>query len=157
LADEYQQSAAEHQRQTGEAVPVGNATGDAPPEQIADELFQAIHSSPEKERGQKTLGVIQGHNLTQGAFAQQVGSKYKLRHGVDVTAAINVNVPESGDEGALSKRRLCTQPFLYNEDNLMAGAEASQTHGHEVAPRHVRHLVSLVEQAAGGTWAAQTR
>jgi peptidoglycan hydrolase-like protein with peptidoglycan-binding domain len=157
LADEYQQTAADHERHTGEAVPIGEIHGDAPPEQIARELHRAIFSHPASGRGDETLAVIRAHRLEQGAFAQQVWRRYTNLFGQDILDAINTHVPQSQDEGSLTKRRLCTQPFLYNEPGLMEGAEASFDHAHTVEPRHVRHLVSLLAEAVGGTWEPATR
>ena len=151
LADEYQQTAADHERHTGEAVPIGDIHGDAPPTQIARELHQAIFSQPTSQRGERTLDVIRSHALEQGAFAQQVARRYINRYGQPVTDAINMQIPQSQDEGSLTKRRLCTQPFMYNQPGLMEGAE-SEDHSHDVGPRHVRHLVALISEALGGTW-----
>ncbi len=156
LADEYQQTAADHERHTGVAVPIGEVHGDAPPMQIAEELHQAIFSQPASERGERTLEVIRSHSLEQGAFAQQVARRYVNRYGQRVTDAINARIPQSQDEGSLTRRRLCTQPFTYNEPGLMEGAE-SPDHSHDVAPRHVRHLVTLISEALGGTWEAARR
>lgn len=154
LQDEYQQTAADHQRQTGQAAPVGDAVGDGtPPEQIAREIGSALRTAPRADHGTNTLAVIQGHNLTQGAFAQRVASRYRNIFGTSVIADCNRLIDVSPAEGAMSKQRLCTQPFLYTAENLMGGAETQgTTHAHTVEPRHVRHIVALVERAMGGIW-----
>ena len=132
-------------------MPIGDIHGNAPPLQVAQELRQAIFSQPEGGRGERTLEVIRSYSLEQGAFAQQVARRYVNNYGQSVTDAINSQIPQSQDEGSLTKRRLCTQPFMYNQPGLMEGAE-SEDHSHDVGPRHVRHLVELISQALGGTW-----
>jgi peptidoglycan hydrolase-like protein with peptidoglycan-binding domain len=159
LQDEYQQTAADHERQTGEAAPVGDAVGDGtPPEQVAREIGHELRTPPRATHGDRTLAVIQGHNLTQGAFAQRVAQRYLNLFGLSVVADCNRLIDEEQSEGAMTKRRLCTQPFLYTAENLMGGAETEGTpHEHAVEPRHVRHLCTLLGQAAGGLWEPQHR
>jgi peptidoglycan hydrolase-like protein with peptidoglycan-binding domain len=158
LPDEYQQSAADHLRQTGEAAPVGEVRGDAEPVDIARELHAAVHSAPAADRGTKALAVVQGHGLEQGAFAQQVARRYVVLFGVDVVDDVNNNIEEVASEGELTKQRLCTQPFLYTADNLMGGAETAQgKNALLVEPRHVRHLTRIVEAAIGGIWEPKRR
>ena len=158
LPDEYQQSAASHLRQTGEAAPVGEVRGDAEPVDIARELHTAVHSAPRADRGDKALAVVQGHGLEQGAFSQQVARRYVAFFGIDVVDDINANVDELATEPELTKQRLCTRPFLYTADNLMGGAETAQgTNALLVEPRHVRHLTRIVEAAVGGIWEPRRR
>jgi peptidoglycan hydrolase-like protein with peptidoglycan-binding domain len=158
LPDEYQQSAADHLRQTGEAAPVGRVSGDADPVVIARELHTAVHSTPIADRGTKAKDVVQGHQLEQGAFAQQVARRYVVLFGVGVVDDINNNVRELASEPELTDQRLCTQPFLYTADNLMGGAETAQgTNALLVEPRHVRHLARIVAAALGGIWEPRRR
>jgi peptidoglycan hydrolase-like protein with peptidoglycan-binding domain len=158
LPDEYQQSAADHLRQTGEAAPVGQVRGDAEPVDIARELHTAVHSAPIQGRGDKALRVVQGHGLEQGAFAQQVARRYLVLFGVDVVADINDNVRQSESEGELTRQRLCTQPFLYTADNLMGGAETREgSNALLVEPRHVRQLARIVAAGLGGIWEPRRR
>jgi peptidoglycan hydrolase-like protein with peptidoglycan-binding domain len=159
LQDEYQQTAADHERQTGEAAPVGDATGDGtPPERVAREIGHELRTPPRATHGDRTLSVIQSHNLTQGAFAQRVAQRYLNLFGLSVVADCNRLIDEEQSEGAMTKRRLCTQPFLYTAENLMGGAETQGTpHEHDVAPRHVRHLCTLLGQAVGGLWEPHPR
>lgn len=158
LPDEYQQSAASHLRQTGEAAPVGEVRGDAEPVDIARELHTAVHSAPRADRGDKALAVVQGHGLTQGAFAQQVARRYVVFFGVDVVDDVNANVDEAPTEPEMTKQRLCTQPFLYTADNLMGGAETAQgPNALLVEPRHVRHLARIVAAGLGGMWEPKRR
>ena len=158
LPDEYQQTAADHLRQTGEAAPVGQVRGDADPVDIARELHTAVHGAPSTGRGDKALLVVQSHKLEQGAFAQQVARRYVVLFGVDVVNDINANIAESDSEGSLTRQRLCTQPFLYTADNLMGGAEtASGPNALLVEPRHVRQFARIVEGAVGGVWEPQRR
>jgi peptidoglycan hydrolase-like protein with peptidoglycan-binding domain len=154
LQDEYQQRAADHMRQTGKAAPVGDWQGDGtPPDQIARELATALRTPPRVTHGDRALAVIQGHNLTQGAFAQRVAQRYVRLFGISVVADCNRLIDTDPSEGPMSKQRLCTQPFLYTGEGLMGGAETQGTqHEHEVAPRHVRHLCVLLGQAVGGIW-----
>lgn len=154
LQDEYQQTAADHQRQTGEAAPVGDAAGDGtPPQDVAREIGTALRTPPRSEHGTAALAVITAHNLTQGAFAQRVASRYLATFGTSVVADCNRLIDTDPSEGPMSKQRKCTQPFLYTADNLMGGAETQGgAHAHDVAPRHVRHLVALVEARMGGVW-----
>ncbi len=154
LQDEYQQTAADHQRQTGEAAPVGDADGDGtPPQDVAREIHAALVTPPRADHGTNTLAVITGHNLTQGAFAQRVASRYLNMFGTGVVADCNRLIDVEKTEPAMTKQRKCTQPFLYTADNLMGGAETEGgAHAHDVAPRHVRHLVALVEARLGGVW-----
>jgi peptidoglycan hydrolase-like protein with peptidoglycan-binding domain len=154
LQDEYQQKAADHLRQTGQAADVGDWQGDGtPPEQIARELGTALRTPPRATHGDRALAVIQGHDLTQGAFAQRVAHRYLRLFGMSVVADCNRLIDADPSEGALNKQRLCTQPFLYTAQNLMGGAETQGTdHEHEVAPRHVRHLCALLGLAVGGIW-----
>ncbi len=154
LQDEYQQRAADHMRQTGEAAPVGDWQGDGtPPEQIARELATALRTPPRATHGDRALAVIQSHNLTQGAFAQRVAHRYLRLFGLSVIADCNRLIDEDPSEGPITKQRLCTQPFLYTAPNLMGGAETRGTdHEHAVEPRHVRHLCVLLGQAVGGIW-----
>jgi peptidoglycan hydrolase-like protein with peptidoglycan-binding domain len=131
LQDEYQQTAADHLRQTGEAAPVGQVTGAGDTTAIAIELGRAIRTSPRADRGARALAVVQGSRID-----------------------------ERADEGSLTAQRQCTHPFLYNTDNLMAGAEAQAAggpHTHDVSPRHVREYVGIVENALGGVWEAAPR
>lgn len=160
LQDEYQQTAADHLRQTGEAAPVGSVTGAGDPKAIALELGRAIRTRPRAGRGALALAVVQGSQLEQGAFAQQVALRYRRRWGVDVVQDCNSRIDSREDEGSLTALRRCTHPFLYNTDNLMAGAEAEAAggpHTHDVSPRHVREYVAIVEQALGGVWEATPR
>ena len=106
LPDEYQQSAADHLRQTGEAAPVGEVRGDAEPVDIARELHAAVHSAPRAGRGDKALAVVQGHGLTQGAFAQQVARRYVVLFGIGVVDDVNANVDEAPTEPEMTKQRL---------------------------------------------------
>jgi peptidoglycan hydrolase-like protein with peptidoglycan-binding domain len=154
LQDEYQQRAADHMRQTGQAAPVGDWQGDGtPPERIARELATALRTPPRATHGDRALAVIQSHNLTQGAFAQRVAHRYLRLFGISVIADCNRLVDADPSEGPMSKQRLCTQPFLYTAQNLMGGAETEGTdHEHAVEPRHVRHLCVLLGQAVGGIW-----
>jgi peptidoglycan hydrolase-like protein with peptidoglycan-binding domain len=154
LQDEYQQRAADHMRQTGEAAPVGDWEGDGtPPEQIAREIATALRTPPRATHGDRALAVIQGHNLTQGAFAQRVADRYLKLFGISVIADCNRLIDQDDSEGPMTKQRLCTQPFLYTAPNLMGGAETHGTdHEHAVEPRHVRHLCVLLGQVAGGIW-----
>lgn len=158
LPDEYQQTAADHLRQTGEAAPVGQVRGDADPVDIARELHTAVHSAPGTGRGNRALLVVQSHKLEQGAFAQQVARRYVVLFGVDVVNDINNNIAESASEGSLTRQRLCTQPFLYTADNLMGGAEtANGPNVLLVEPRHVRQFARIVEGAVGGVWQPERR
>ena len=159
LADEYQQTAADHERETGEEAPVGNAHGDAPPETVAKEIHAALTTPPRAKHGENTLAVIRAHSLEQGAFAQQVAQRYLAMFGMSVVADCNRLIDEHPDvEGDISNQRRCTQPFLYTEENLMGGAETQgHAHAHDVAPRHVRHLCALLGQAVGGVWEPSNR
>jgi immune inhibitor A peptidase M6/putative peptidoglycan binding protein len=159
LQDEYQQTAADHERQTGEAAPVGDWQGDGTaPEQVAREIGTALRTPPRDTHGDRALAVIQGHNLTQGAFAQRVAHRYVGLFGLSVVADCNRLIDEDPGEGDISKQRLCTQPFLYTAENLMGGAETQGTpHAHDVAPRHVRHLCAVLGQAVGGIWEPAAR
>jgi peptidoglycan hydrolase-like protein with peptidoglycan-binding domain len=154
LQDEYQQTAADHERETGQAAPVGDWKGDGtPPEDVARELGSALRTPPRATHGDRALAVIRSHNLTQGAFAQRVAHRYVNLFGLSVVADCNRLIDEDPAEGEMSKQRLCTQPFLYTAENLMSGAEVQGTpHQHDVAPRHVRHLCALLGQAVGGIW-----
>jgi peptidoglycan hydrolase-like protein with peptidoglycan-binding domain len=154
LQDEYQQTAADHLRQSGEAAPVGDWQGDGtPPEQVAREIGTELRTAPRATHGDRALAVIQSHNLTQGAFAQRVAQRYLNIFGLSVVADCNRLIDEDPSEGNISKQRRCTQPFLYTADNLMGGAETQGSpHEHDVAPRHVRHLCALLGQAVGGIW-----
>jgi peptidoglycan hydrolase-like protein with peptidoglycan-binding domain len=153
LQDEYQQSAADHLRQTGEAAPVGEVTGDAPARDIALELGRAVRTLPRANRGALALGVVRSHSLVQGAFAQQVALRYRQIWGIDVVADCNERIDQRPDEGSLTEQRQTTHPFLYNADNLMGGAESQGSpHEHDVSPRHVREYVGIVERAVGGVW-----
>jgi peptidoglycan hydrolase-like protein with peptidoglycan-binding domain len=158
LPDEYQQTAADHLRQTGEAAPVGQVRGDADPVVIARELHAAVHGAPRSGRGDKALLVVEGHKLAQGAFAQQVARRYVVLFGVDVVNDINANVDESESEGSMTKQRKCTQPFLYTADNVMGGAETEQgPNALLVEPRHVRQFARIVAAALGGIWEPKRR
>ena len=159
LQDEYQQRAADHLRQTGEAAPVGDWQGDGtPPEQIARELATALRTPPRATHGDRALAVIQSHNLTQGAFAQRVADRYLKLFGISVIADCNRLIDQDDSEGPMTKQRLCTQPFLYTAPNLMGGAETHGTdHEHAVEPRHVRHLCVLLGQVVGGIWEPERR
>jgi peptidoglycan hydrolase-like protein with peptidoglycan-binding domain len=160
LQDEYQQTAADHMRQTGQAALVGEVTGDADPRDIAVELGRAVRSSPRAERGPQALAVIEGHALTQGAFAQQVAQRYHRFWGVNVVDDCNNRIDSWPEEGSMSMLRRCTQPFGYNTDNLMAGAEAEAAgspHIHDIAPRHIREYTGIVERALGGVWESAPR
>jgi peptidoglycan hydrolase-like protein with peptidoglycan-binding domain len=158
LPDEYQQSAADHLRQTGEAAPVGEVRGDAEPVDIARELHTAVHSAPRAGRGDKALAVVQGHGLEQGAFSQQVARRYVVLFGIGVVDDVNANVDEAPTEGELTKQRLCTRPFLYTADNVMGGAEtANGPNALLVEPRHVRHLARIVAAGLGGIWEPKRR
>ena len=154
LQDEYQQRAADHMRQTAQAAPVGDWQGDGtPPEQIARELANALRTPPRATHGDRALAVIQAHDLKQGAFAQRVAHRYLRLFGISVIADCNRLIDFDPSEGPMSKQRLCTQPFLYTQENLMGGAETQgTTHEHAVEPRHVRHLCILLGQAVGGIW-----
>lgn len=153
LVDEYQQTAADHLRETGKAAPVGEVTGDAEPRDIALELGRALRSAPRAARGDKTLAVVQAHNLVQGGFAQRVAGRYRSIWGVTIVADFNQRIPEEPSEGSLTRQRQCTHPFLYNEDNLMAGTESEGgPHALLVEPRHVREYAGIVGQAQGGLW-----
>lgn len=160
LADEYQQTAADHVRETGHAENIGAVTGDAPPTDIARELHRAMRDSDVSQRGQKAVDVVQGHNLTQGAFAQQVGTRYRSIAGARVGEDAERLIPQDPSEGVMTKRRRVTHPFYYTEDNLMGGGDTmtfAPGHTHDVAPRHVAHLVDIVQAGVGGNWQASSR
>ena len=159
LDDEYQQTAADHLRQTGEVAQVGDWQGDGThPEVIARELASALRTPPRATHGDRALAVIRAHGVTQGAFAQRVAHRYLRTFGISIVADCNRLIDEDPSEGPLTRQRLCSHPFLYNEDNLMGGAESlASTHRHDVAPRHVRHLCALIAQAMGGTWEPANR
>src|SRR5262249_46896793 len=147
LADEYQQTAADHERETGEEAPVGDATGDGtPPEQVAQEIHTALTTPPRAKHGENTLAVIRSHNVTQGAFAQEVATRSLAMFGISVVADCNRLIDEHPEvEGDISNQRRCTQPFLYTSENLMGGAETQgHAHAHSVEARHVRHLCALL-------------
>jgi peptidoglycan hydrolase-like protein with peptidoglycan-binding domain len=155
LADEYQQTAADHERETGEAAPVGDAHGDGTdPGVVAQELHTALTTPPRAQHGVNTLAVIRSHGIEQGAYAQQVAQRYLNMFGLSIVADCNRLIDEHSDvEGDISNQRRCTQPFLYTEENLMGGAETQgHAHEHDVAPRHVRHLCAMLGQAVGGIW-----
>ena len=86
-------------------------------------IGRALRSSPKAERGTVTRAVIGDAGLTQGAFAQQVATRYRKVWGRDVVSDCNDRVPDVPGQGPLTDRRRCTHPFLYNEPGLMAGAE----------------------------------
>ena len=58
-----------------------------------------MHSAPIADRGTKAKHVVQGHQLEQGAFAQQVARRYVVLFGVGVVDDINNNIGESGERG----------------------------------------------------------
>jgi hypothetical protein len=63
-------------------------------------------------------------------------------------------------DATMSRQRQCTQPFLYNVDNLMAGAAAEAAGSppvHDIAPRHIREYTAIVERALGGVWESAPR
>lgn len=169
LADEYQQTAADHQRATAEAAPVGNVTGLMSPTDAARDLRSAIRSGPPggRERGVAGLaseirsGLRTATGPLQGAFAQQVAGRYRAMFGIDPVRDINNQVASFTDEGPMTNQRRLTQPFLYTNDNLMGGAESEEMnagkapgdqHQHDVAPRHVVEFVDSVARTAGGIW-----
>lgn len=166
LADEYQQTAADHQRETGQEAPVGNLPGGggAGTQQLADSVTAQLIAAlarPAAERGQAFLGVLDANSIDQGAFAQMVARRFQVRSGQTILDACNTKIPESDTENSPTVRRRCTHPFLYNEDNLMGGAEETAAnnagapapqHAHGVEPRHVRHLADLVGNVMGGQW-----
>jgi hypothetical protein len=163
LADEYQQSAADHQRSTAQAAQVGTVTGLVPAPEAARDLHTAIHAgrADGRERGvagvesEVRSGLRTATGPLQGAFGQQVRSRYKALFGIDPVQDVNNSVAQFPDEGSLTNQRKITQPFLYTNDNLMGGAEAidlASGHQHDVAARHLVEFVDIVAMAAGGAW-----
>ena len=155
LQDEYQQRAADHMRQTGQAAPVGDWQGDGtPPERIARELATALRTPPRATHGDRALAVIQSHNLTQGAFAQRIAHRYLRLFGISVVADCNRLIdagPERGshERASASARSRFSTPLRTSWE---AQRPQGTTHEHAVEPRHVRHLCVLLGQAVGGIW-----
>lgn len=177
LQDEYRLGADAYVRTTGEEPLIGQVTGDADPQVIADEMWTALNSTPRSGRAAKARAVVTNHSLRQGAFAQRVAEAYELAHAPDmlredwvdnvgyrvvpnpggtIDLDIAARLPGQANEAAI------TNPFTYTNRSLMGDMEslnnprgaggATPQHDHPVEERHVRHLLALVQANRPGAW-----
>jgi len=177
LQDEYRLGADVYRRETGEEALIGEVTGDAPPQDIADALWTAVNSSPKPDRAKKARDVVSGHSLRQGGFSQRVAEAYEQTHSGDMLRedfVANVGykvVPNPGGSidldiaarlpGQADEARV-TNPFTYTNRSLMGNMQSlnapqdaggvTSAHDHPVEERHVRHLLALVQANRPGSW-----
>ena len=146
LEDEYQRDAADYERLMGVEPPEGITTGDAAAGVIALELHTALHGA-EDTRAADALAVVQGHDLQQGDFAQEVATSYQTQFGIGVVQDI---VDQLADEDEF----FVVDPFTYSSGATMG---VGSNHDHLVEPRHMRGFVAFVQAARGGLWEAVER
>ena len=176
LQDEYRLGADVYARTTGEEPLVGQITGDAEPQVIADQLWTALNSSPASGRATAARAVVSGHSLRQGAFSQRVAEAYEATHaaqmkredfvagryrvvanpGGPIEMDIAARLPGQDDEAAI------TNPFTYTNRSLMGNMQSlnspqgqgtvTSAHDHPVEERHVRHFLRLVQANRPGSW-----
>lgn len=161
LMDEYQQSAADFQTETGMVAPVGATTGGAgaaPPRRIATDLRDALAGTGATGAPRAdALAVIQANGLLQGAFSQQVAEAYRSLTHNDLIADIIAAVPVFNDQFDL------VEPFTYSSGSVMGDQDpgrphlAANPHDHGAQPRHVREFAGYVRewataQGIPGTW-----
>ncbi len=152
LQDEYQQMAADFQRETGMVAPVG-ATAGGPgakaPGAIAADLRAALGGTGATGAPRAdALAVIQANGLQQGAFSQQVSSAYQRLTHNDLVQDIIAAVPIFNDQFDL------VEPFTYSSGSVMGDTNAGRPHlaanphDHGVQPRHVREFAGYVREWA---------
>jgi peptidoglycan hydrolase-like protein with peptidoglycan-binding domain len=174
LQDEYNQLAEHYVETTGHEAFTGGTTGDAEPDQIAQEMRAAVTDVDPTQRGPKAKAVVTNHGLVQGGFAQRVAAAYKALFAPDlqredlnlgtgtravvadpdaeIATDIAARIPsQSGDETA------ATEPFLYSNSSVMGTMGSVDSHDHPVATRHVRHFLELFRQNRPGNWELRDR
>lgn len=160
LEDEYQRGHADYTRVVGEEPPTGNATGDAPAAQVATELHTALVIPAVNDRIDRSLAVISGHSIQQGAFAQSIGAAYQTAFGVDIVQDIDARLPEADPRNPSSDPQyVAANAFTFSTGGLMGQSDDASLphHDHPIEPRHVREFTAAVQAAKGGNWEARER
>lgn len=145
LQDEYQQTAADYERVTGNVAPVGatKATTGASATKVAEELKKAIEGAGATNvADDDALAVLQKHGLLQGAFSQQVAGRYQKLANQDLIQALRaLNSP---NEFTL------VEPFTYSSGSMMGDFIAGRNHlsenphDHGVQPRHLSEFLEAI-------------
>ena len=177
LQDEYRLGADAYVRTTGEQPVIGEVTGDAEPQVIADQLWTALNGTPTSGRAAAARTVISSHSLVQGAFSQRVAEAYEMTHAAELKREDFVEgvgfrvVPNPGGSidldiaarlpGQDNEARV-TNPFTYTNRSLMGNMQSLNSpraqgtvtpeHDHPVEERHVRHYLRLVQANRSGSW-----
>jgi peptidoglycan hydrolase-like protein with peptidoglycan-binding domain len=182
LQDEYRLGADVYARTTGEEPLIGEETGDAEPQVIADQLWTALNTSPASGRAAAARAVVTGHSLRQGAFSQRVAEAYEMTHaaqmqredfvagagyrvvpnpGGPIEMDIAARLPGQDDEARI------TNPFTYTNRSLMGNMQSlnnpqavgsvTSAHDHPVEERHVRHFLEILRANRPGTWRLERR
>lgn len=142
LQDEYQQTAGDYQRVTGNVAPVGATTAPgtgASSTKVAEQLKKAIEGAGATGvADDDALAVLQTNGLLQGAFSQQVAGRYQKLAKQDLIQALRaLNSP---NEFTL------VEPFTYSSGSMMGDFVAGRNHAsenphdHGVQARHLREF-----------------
>lgn len=160
LQDEYQLTAGDYERTTGNVAPVGELTSadGATASTVAREINAAITGPDPTQYGALAHGVVRTHGIRQGAFAQQVATSYQQQFGQEIVRHMSGQIPDASPGSPGFDEFEAVDPFTYSSGSTMGDpSRHPDAHDHGVQPRHVREFVEAIRANRGGTWEVRPR
>jgi len=170
LEDEYERTAGDYARVTGEALPAGDTSQAPAARTIATEMHEALfkeehwyerHRTAVRRRKEAVNAVFSNHSLPKNysnAITRQVATMYRVIYSGSLNGHIVDQIDaDSGDSHFHDWREGVVGAFEYTNASIMGNvqlaAAGTPEHDHPVQPRHVRHFARLVQDFLGrGNW-----